>query len=86
MTDLLLENYNFSKIGKYISNKLHHLHKGKKEPHKSPASRTASQEEHVKPEKSENKSNRVRKMEWVEPSVGSYKVNYSAIDKYPSAK
>jgi hypothetical protein len=32
MSEVLAGNYNFSKIGKYISNKLHHIHSSKKSP------------------------------------------------------
>jgi hypothetical protein len=49
MAEVLMGNYNFSKIGKYISNKLHHIHKGRKETprHALAPSPSAPSEEHT---------------------------------------
>lgn len=80
-----MDNYNFSKIGKYISNKLHHIHKSRKEQPRSTLPPTSSAPQQERSDRSENKENKRRKVEWLEPTVGSYQVNYSAIDKYLSS-
>jgi hypothetical protein len=87
MTELEINKHNFSKIGKYISNKLHHVHK-QRPPHsraQTNSNKTPSpKRENSKPESlKENTSRSPRtKHEWFEPSVGSYRVDYSAVDKY----
>ena len=90
LVSLDINTHNFSKIGKYISNKLHHFHKPRtqraREEDKKPTptlntslkpkTEPAEEPQSVKPSKSFP-----RKVLPAEPSVGTYKVNYTIIDK-----
>lgn len=64
MTEVLKENYNFSKIGKYISNKLHHIHKPKKDQPKALPSAPSAAPTKEDSERSANKENKRRRIEW----------------------
>lgn len=80
MSDILIESHNFSKIGKYIANKLHHIRKPNKYPQPP---KPLSARKHK--QKSDSKENRTAKRnDRLEPTVGSYQLNYSAVDKYSS--
>lgn len=88
ITEIDINKHNFSKIGKYISNKLHHIHK-------PIAAKQASQpktDRHPSKNTEEPKHNKLSKKdpppkrdrEDFSPPVGTYRVNYAIVDKYPS--
>lgn len=89
ISEIDINKHNFSKIGKYISNKLHHIHK----PATAKQSFTISQpktDRNLRPKPGEDSSShKLRKKEHINrsqhdfsPPVGTYRVNYTAIDKY----
>lgn len=89
ISEIDINKHNFSKIGKYISNKLHHIHK----PATAKQSFTISHhktDRNLRPKPGEDSSShKLRKKEHINrnqhdfsPPVGTYRVNYTAIDKY----
>ena len=77
MSGILAESHNFSKSGKYIANKLHHIRKPHKPP--QPPAPPAARDTSPKSAKENRAAPRVHRLE---PTVGSYQLNYSAVDKY----
>ena len=87
LTEFDINKHNFSKIGKYISNKLHHIHKRDSKKHHTAANESIPDQKEKAKEKIDlqldKKAKTARKKEqWYEPCVGTYRVNYSVIDKY----
>lgn len=84
----MAEKHNFSKIGKYISNKLHHINKARKHKFKPETAVSSSPRHLAQPIISKDKENDTKvskdhsKAKENGPPVGSYRLNYSAIDKY----
>lgn len=89
ITEIDINKHNFSKIGKYISNKLHHIHKPVHNKQYSLPSQSKTDRKHRPKPTEDTSTHNLRKKDQIKrdqqdfsPPVGTYRVNYTAVDKY----
>jgi hypothetical protein len=88
LVEIDINKHNFSKIGKYISNKLHHIHKPISGKHSSLLSETKTERSSLQrtmpqetPPKTKRKTELKSRPLDFSPPVGNYRVNFAAVDK-----